>query len=347
MGRNGAGKSTLLRLAAGLTQPTRGRIERGRPRLAAAAEPRRLPGRRARGGRAVRRSARGRRPRLARRPPPARPLRRRAPAARARASCCRASRPPSSASTSRPAAWTAATRTRWPPACASWRRQGTAVLVATHDAEFAAPWAERTVLLGDGAPGRRRADRRGARRRLVLRDPDRPHPRRLRAAARGRRGAAARGACGHPRVPGRGRGRAMSWVAASLLVLGLALAAGFAWYERTHPTSRVLALVATLAALAALGRIAFAPLPNVKPTTDIVLLTGYVARRRARVRGRGGRGARQQRVLRPGAVDAVADVRVGRRRGRRRAARARRRARARPRPRSRSPAGSPARASAR
>jgi energy-coupling factor transport system substrate-specific component len=67
----------------------------------------------------------------------------------------------------------------------------------------------------------------------------------------------------------------MSWVAASLLVLGLALAAGFAWYERTHPTSRVLALVATLAALAALGRIAFAPLPNVKPTTDIVLLTGY------------------------------------------------------------------------
>jgi energy-coupling factor transport system substrate-specific component len=38
----------------------------------------------------------------------------------------------------------------------------------------------------------------------------------------------------------------------------------------------VLALVATLAALAALGRIAFAPLPNVKPTTDIVLISGYV-----------------------------------------------------------------------
>ena len=68
----------------------------------------------------------------------------------------------------------------------------------------------------------------------------------------------------------------MSWVLASFLVLGLALAAGFAWYERSHPTARVLALVATLAALAALGRIAFAPLPSVKPTTDIVLLTGYV-----------------------------------------------------------------------
>ena len=68
----------------------------------------------------------------------------------------------------------------------------------------------------------------------------------------------------------------MSWVAASFLVLGAALIAGFAWYERAHPTARVIALVATLAALAALGRIAFAPLPNVKPTTDIVLISGYV-----------------------------------------------------------------------
>jgi energy-coupling factor transport system substrate-specific component len=68
----------------------------------------------------------------------------------------------------------------------------------------------------------------------------------------------------------------MSWIAASTIVLGAALVAGFAWYERTHPTSRVLALVATLAALAALGRIAFAPLPNVKPMTDIVLISGFV-----------------------------------------------------------------------
>jgi prenyltransferase beta subunit len=68
----------------------------------------------------------------------------------------------------------------------------------------------------------------------------------------------------------------MSWVVASTLVLGVALVAGFAWYERTHPTTRVIALVATLAALAALGRIAFAALPNVKPTTDIVLISGYV-----------------------------------------------------------------------
>lgn len=68
----------------------------------------------------------------------------------------------------------------------------------------------------------------------------------------------------------------MTWPLASFALLAIALGAGFAWYERARPSAKVLALVATLAALAALGRIAFAPLPSVKPTTDIVLLTGYV-----------------------------------------------------------------------
>jgi energy-coupling factor transport system substrate-specific component len=68
----------------------------------------------------------------------------------------------------------------------------------------------------------------------------------------------------------------MSWQLASFLLAAAALAAGFAWYERSHPSARVLALVGTLAALAVLGRIAFAPVPNVKPTTDLVLLSGYV-----------------------------------------------------------------------
>ena len=68
----------------------------------------------------------------------------------------------------------------------------------------------------------------------------------------------------------------MSWQLASFLLLGAALVGGFAWYERSHPSARVLALVGTLAALAVLGRIAFAPVPNVKPTTDLVLLSGYV-----------------------------------------------------------------------
>jgi energy-coupling factor transport system substrate-specific component len=67
----------------------------------------------------------------------------------------------------------------------------------------------------------------------------------------------------------------VTWQLASFSLLFLALAAGFAWYERARPPAKVVALVATLAALAALGRAAFAPLPNVKPTTDIVLLSGY------------------------------------------------------------------------
>jgi energy-coupling factor transport system substrate-specific component len=67
----------------------------------------------------------------------------------------------------------------------------------------------------------------------------------------------------------------VSWQLASFVILALALAGGVAWYERARPPARVVALVATLAALAALGRIAFAPLPSVKPTTDIVLISGY------------------------------------------------------------------------
>ena len=108
----------------------------------------------------------------------------------------------------------------------------------------------------------------------------------------------------------------MTWILASTLLLGAVLVTGFGWYERTHPSTRVLALVATLAALAALGRVAFAPLPNVKPTTDIVLIAGLRARRRARLHGRRRRRARLEPVLRPGAVDAVADGRLGRRRRR-------------------------------
>ena len=67
----------------------------------------------------------------------------------------------------------------------------------------------------------------------------------------------------------------MSWQLTCLVLLALGLAAGFGWYERHKPPARVVALVATLAALAVVGRLAFAAIPNVKPTTDIVLFAGY------------------------------------------------------------------------
>jgi energy-coupling factor transport system substrate-specific component len=67
----------------------------------------------------------------------------------------------------------------------------------------------------------------------------------------------------------------MSWELASFLILGAVLAGGFAWYERSRPSSQVVALVAALAALAVAGRVAFAALPNVVATTDIVVFAGF------------------------------------------------------------------------
>jgi len=66
----------------------------------------------------------------------------------------------------------------------------------------------------------------------------------------------------------------VSWQLVSFgLVLG-ALAVAFWWYERSRPSARLLAVVATLAALAALGRDAFVAIPDVKPITAIVLVSG-------------------------------------------------------------------------
>jgi energy-coupling factor transport system substrate-specific component len=67
----------------------------------------------------------------------------------------------------------------------------------------------------------------------------------------------------------------VTWQLAAFAILGLGLLVGFAWYERTRPDARIVALVGTLAAFAALGRIAFAAVPNVKPTSVIVLISGY------------------------------------------------------------------------
>lgn len=66
----------------------------------------------------------------------------------------------------------------------------------------------------------------------------------------------------------------MSWQAATLAGVALVLALGFAWYERSKPSSRVVALVAALAALAVAGRLVLTPLPNVVATTDIAFITG-------------------------------------------------------------------------
>lgn len=67
----------------------------------------------------------------------------------------------------------------------------------------------------------------------------------------------------------------MSWQLASFAILAAVLLGGFVWYERSRPSSQIVALVAALAALAIAGRLALAAIPNVVATTDIALFAGY------------------------------------------------------------------------
>ena len=68
----------------------------------------------------------------------------------------------------------------------------------------------------------------------------------------------------------------MTWQLGSMFLVLVALAAGFTWFERSRPSSKLVALVAALAALAVAGRVVFAAIPNVQATTDVVLLAGFV-----------------------------------------------------------------------
>ncbi len=67
----------------------------------------------------------------------------------------------------------------------------------------------------------------------------------------------------------------MSWPLASFAVVGVVLALGWLAYERRRPSARMVAVVGTLAAVAALGRDAFVALPDVKPITAMTLVVGY------------------------------------------------------------------------
>jgi len=67
----------------------------------------------------------------------------------------------------------------------------------------------------------------------------------------------------------------VSWPLASFAIVAGILLIGWFVYERSRPSARMVALVATLAAVAALGRDAFVALPDVKPITAIALVVGY------------------------------------------------------------------------
>jgi len=67
----------------------------------------------------------------------------------------------------------------------------------------------------------------------------------------------------------------VSWPLASFLLVGVVLGVGWLAYERARPSARMVAVVGTLAAVAALGRDAFVALPDVKPITAMTLVVGY------------------------------------------------------------------------
>jgi energy-coupling factor transport system substrate-specific component len=68
---------------------------------------------------------------------------------------------------------------------------------------------------------------------------------------------------------------------ATLLGAGALVAAGIAWFESGHDTTRELAVVATLGAAAAAGRVLFAAIPGVQPVTVVAIVAGAALGARA------------------------------------------------------------------
>jgi energy-coupling factor transporter ATP-binding protein EcfA2 len=145
MGRNGAGKSTLLRLLAGLVEPTRGRVERAGRVALLLQNPGDyflhdrigddVPGAGALADRHPRDVSGGERQRLA------------------LELVLATGEPPVAVCLDEPTrGMDRGHGARLAARLRELAAGGAAVLVATHDAEFAAAWADRTILLGDGRP---------------------------------------------------------------------------------------------------------------------------------------------------------------------------------------------------
>lgn len=67
-----------------------------------------------------------------------------------------------------------------------------------------------------------------------------------------------------------------AWSAISLGLVSLALLIFFILYEKRKMSSKEIALIANLAALAGLSRVPFAAIPSIQPTSFLVLVSGYV-----------------------------------------------------------------------
>ena len=68
----------------------------------------------------------------------------------------------------------------------------------------------------------------------------------------------------------------VNWALFSVIILGLAMVAFFWRFERSWAGSKEIALIATMATLAAVSRVPFAAIMSFQPTTFIVMISGYV-----------------------------------------------------------------------
>lgn len=62
----------------------------------------------------------------------------------------------------------------------------------------------------------------------------------------------------------------------SFVLIGVAMLPLFARFEKRSIEAREIVLLAVLAAIAAVGRVPFAPLPSVQPTSFVIIISAYV-----------------------------------------------------------------------
>jgi len=68
----------------------------------------------------------------------------------------------------------------------------------------------------------------------------------------------------------------MNWALFSIVIIGLSIMAFFWSYEKSQAGTKGIVIIATLASLAAVSRIAFSAIASFKPTTFIIMISGYV-----------------------------------------------------------------------
>lgn len=71
------------------------------------------------------------------------------------------------------------------------------------------------------------------------------------------------------------------WGLLSLEIISIALALFYWGFEQGRASSREVAVIAMLGTIAAVGRIPFAALPSIQPTTFIVIISGFIFGSRA------------------------------------------------------------------